>query len=549
LRVERREGMSPRKDLTAQVLAPRPAAYPARPQPRPPGVAQPKAAPSVQNARRPVAPAPYRPQPTPRVLQRKEALPQPPCGRVGGASAAHQASRSRAAAAPVNVRPKTSPARPSVPPAYHPQPAPKALQAKTPGNVPTPAQPRANHLRPLPPPAAPPQNAQPKMNVGLRPPLTGRPTAAPIPPAPYRPQAPKVLQAKQAEAHARFAGRTAAQPGLAAVQLKRQPGFTPPRAVAAPRRGVIQRILDEDFEHGGTPGKGETAACHAFAQRVSDFVDTAYDELISGNVKEWKGAKAATFLNMVLKGHSAAKTHAANAIEERVYALMKAGGMSLKWVPQFTEGMGSASKPDIVIHLPSGAEALVDITSERAHILRKAGGWTTSIRYVYVAEAYFNPIREGDIANIKSAIEKGGIGLSDARLLKMVADSEREDKLRAKKEENSEVREEFNKYGNFTLYALTNPRFWHVPKQSRQTAAMLFLRKHGVIVKGMRKMKGRRKPSIETLKKKRTMARKVGAKKGKKSAEQALKEMQSAKKKVVRMQSPKKQVVIHNFLK
>jgi hypothetical protein len=296
------------------------------------------------------------------------------------------------------------------------------------------------------------------------------------------------------------------------------------------------------------PLKGDTGKCRTFAKKVSDFVDQAYDELITGNVGAWKGAKAATFLNMVLKGHSAAKTHAANAIEERVYALMNATAMGLPWVPQHTDGMGSASRPDIVIHLGVGREALIDITSERGHILRKAGAWTTSARYVYVAEAYFDPIREGDIPNIKDAMVKGGIDSVQARLLKRLADEEREDKLRAKAQASAEVREEFNEWGSFARYASECPRFDKYPVGSRPTAAMLFLRKHGIIVKGMRRLKGRRKPSLETMKMRKTAARKVRAKKEQKSAEQALKELRG-RRRVVTTTKPTKVVRIHNFLK
>ncbi|HYH86890.1 MAG TPA: hypothetical protein VEX60_15665 [Pyrinomonadaceae bacterium] len=344
---------------------------------------------------------------------------------------------------------------------------------------------------------------------------------------------------------------------FAAVQLKRPTGVVPPRAVFAPNRGVIQRVLDEDFKHGGTPKMGETAACRAFAKKVSDFVDQAYNELISGNVKEWKGAKAATFLELLLNGHGTAKTHAANAIEERVYALMLKADMTLKWVPQFADAMGSASKPDIVIHLPSGNEALVDITSDRGHILGKAGGWTTSERYVYVAEAYFHSVREEHIANIKSAIEKGGIKLEDALELRKQADAARRKRLKALMEERRIVREGFREYGSFSNYALTE--FSSLPKSQRMTAAARYLRANGIVVKGMRRAKGKRKPSLETLKKKKATARKVRAAKEKKSAEELLATLKtpkltvpmkrSTRRAVVAKKKTATPVVIHKFLK
>lgn len=286
---------------------------------------------------------------------------------------------------------------------------------------------------------------------------------------------------------------------------------------------TIRRLLDEDFEHGGKPGPGETDQCNAFAKQVSTYVDQAYNELISGNLGAWKGAKAATFIGMVLRGSSVAHTHAANAIEERVYALMPQDKMAgLTWVPQFAEAMGSASKPDIVIHLPSGKQALVDITSDRGHILGKAGGWTTSELYVYVAEAYFPSITKSDIPNIKTAIQRGGIGLAEARVLKVDADEQRQDRLRKKRAETEEVRELYNTYDSFADFASTCDLFSHLTAGQRPTAATEFLRKHGIVVRGMRSRKGPRKPSPLTKKKMLTKARKVRDAKQKQSVEALL---------------------------
>lgn len=286
---------------------------------------------------------------------------------------------------------------------------------------------------------------------------------------------------------------------------------------------TLQRLLDEDFEHGGKPGPDETSQCSAFAQQVSTYVDQAYNELISGNLAAWKGAKAATFIDMVLRGSSVAHTHAANAIEERVYALMPKGKMSgLTWVPQFAEAMGAASKPDIVIHLPSGKQALVDITSDRGHILGKAGGWTTSELYVYVAEAYFPSITKTDIPNIKAAIQKGGIGEDEARVLKQAADEERKDRRDRKRADTAEVRELYNTFNSFEHFAQTCDQFKHLAKSQRYTAATALLRKHGIVVRGMRSKKGVRKPSPLTKKKMLTKARKARAAKQKQSVEALL---------------------------
>ncbi|HEX7333639.1 MAG TPA: hypothetical protein VF290_19205 [Pyrinomonadaceae bacterium] len=95
-----------------------------------PGVAQRKVGPTVQ-ARHPVAPAVYRPQPTPKVLQRKT---------VGSQQAPHTQSAKPVAPPPVYrpqavpkcLQTKMAPVAPAVKssPVYRPQPVPKVLQPK-----------------------------------------------------------------------------------------------------------------------------------------------------------------------------------------------------------------------------------------------------------------------------------------------------------------------------------------------------------------------------------------------------------------------------------
>jgi hypothetical protein len=93
-----------------------------------PAVAQPKTAAPFQKPRPPVAPPVYRPQPTPKVLQRKSANNQPQPGA---------SQPRRAPAAPPPYRPQPRPpalqrkSHPQAPPVYRPQPPPKVLQPKT----------------------------------------------------------------------------------------------------------------------------------------------------------------------------------------------------------------------------------------------------------------------------------------------------------------------------------------------------------------------------------------------------------------------------------
>lgn len=263
---------------------------------------------------------------------------------------------------------------------------------------------------------------------------------------------------------------------------------------------LVQRQLDKDFPHGGIPKGNDTQRCHDFAQKVSNLVDQAYGELISGNVKDWSGAKFATFTKMLMTDDPYTVPHVGNTVEERVYALMEAQNMGLKWTAQRTEGMGGVSRPDIVINLASDREALIDITSDRKHILRKAGGWTTSNRYVYVAEAWFPSITADDLPNIKAAFQQGGIDLNQALEAKRQADLLRQQKLATRQQELSQARELFNQYPSTA--AFIREYF----KGNRQKC-FTWMRANGLgNAKGVPKLKGKRKLSLES---KQAMKRKA----------------------------------------
>lgn len=274
--------------------------------------------------------------------------------------------------------------------------------------------------------------------------------------------------------------------------------------VATPAAGqVLQRILDEKFGHGGTPQGSDTKTCQEFAKKVSDPVDQAYFELLSGNVKGWNGAKFATFAKLLMEDNPYAVPHVGNAVEERVYALMKAVDMGVKCTPQFTEGMGGTSYPDIVINLADDREGLVDITSDRGHILGKAGAWTTSTRYVYVAEAWFPSVTEDDIPDIKAAFQKGGVSLKEALEAKAKADEVRKQKFEARQKELAEARELYNQYPS--LSAFVEDQF-----EGSRSDAFAWMRAHGLgSAKGVPKLKGKRKPSEVTRVAMKKKARKV----------------------------------------
>jgi hypothetical protein len=156
--------------------------------PRGPRVLQPKAASPLrpkaaapQLRPTPTAPTAYRPQPTPKVLQRKSGGVTPHANAAQRTHAAGTAHRTpvappvyRPQAPPRVLQPKAaaSTARPTTtaPPVYRPQPLPKVLQRKS--NQPSPA----------------PRNAAARPGATQGRPGTIQPKATPAPPAAYRPQ-------------------------------------------------------------------------------------------------------------------------------------------------------------------------------------------------------------------------------------------------------------------------------------------------------------------------------------------------------------------------
>jgi diketogulonate reductase-like aldo/keto reductase len=207
---------------------PKPSALPAcRPQPVP-KVLQRKAAaprpPLNQTKPQPAAPLAYRPQPVPKVLQRKTATTQ--------------------------QHPQTRPA-PTAPPAYRPQPVPHVLQTKTAGGQQSQADTTAR--RPVAPPVYRPtvkKILQPKMATAAQ----GRkpPNAPPV----YRPQRTPLIQGKANEERGANQTRANALPPAPRIVPQVRPAQAAqqkPRPVAAPPTSrppgsqVIQRRVTLKF--------------------------------------------------------------------------------------------------------------------------------------------------------------------------------------------------------------------------------------------------------------------------------------------------------------
>jgi hypothetical protein len=314
---------------------------------------------------------------------------------------------------------------------------------------------------------------------------------------------------------ARLATATPAAPGTPAPAGPAGPGRSPARAdpLAGALRGavarragaapVVQRKLDEDFAHGGTPKKGETAACHAFAKKVSAIVDEVYLDLVSGNVAAWKGAKIATFLRLLLAEKRAALVHVGNAIEERVYAVMKARDLGEEWVAQFDANMGGASFPDVVVHLGSGARGLIDVTSDRGHILRKAGGWCTSVHYIYVAEAWFPSVFLEHLDTIRENVVAGGVDSKQVEKLITEANTARSARQAERERVLREAREEYAQYSSYA--AFVREAF-----EGNRGEANAWMRAHGMGgYKGVATRRSRRTMTYEQKARKRKQAEKV----------------------------------------
>jgi hypothetical protein len=235
---------------TRQPLKPRPG--PTAPKAAPPAAARPA-------QKRPAAPAVYRPQPAPRVLQAK----RPP------------------AVAPVR---QGRPA-PSAPPVYRPQPSPAVLQAKKAAGQP----PRAEQSprRPVAPPVYRPTAASVQLKPARQgPPLPPKPNR-PAPPPP-RPQAatrpahrPEAMQTARPSA-VRGQNLTARPPHGVAQRMAAAQGNRPrPQAVSPRGPAVIQRRLPAQNYHFGLFG-AEAGNVPMNLQGIQNLLVRIYTQDLSG---------------------------------------------------------------------------------------------------------------------------------------------------------------------------------------------------------------------------------------------------------------------------
>lgn len=234
---------------------------PARPQPSPTPV---KKAINQSATRRagmsPVAPPAYRPQPTPKILQRKAAPCQPTAAgakkderqRVAAPVYRPQPvpkslQRKAAGVPPPAARPQPSPV---APPVYRPQPTPRVLQKKTLSPLASPHQPPPSQRVPSPTSRPrPTPNVLQKRAAGFQQPSsTGQAKRPPVAPPVYRPQLKGPVQPQM---YAPTQARN--QPRLPVGQRPSRPAQTAAqggvRPTAPGHKGVVQPLILVPFTH------------------------------------------------------------------------------------------------------------------------------------------------------------------------------------------------------------------------------------------------------------------------------------------------------------
>lgn len=203
-------------------------------------------------AKKPVAPPAYHPQPAPKVLQTKSATAQQ--------STPVQAHRA-----------------PAAPPAYRPQPAPQVLQRKMAGGQ---KQSGASPARPM-PVAPPPYRSQPTPRVlqkkasTTQPPSKNQTNRAPVAPPAYRPQpVPKVLQRKSAIGQSSKAGAAMSDARQRKVTPTAPPAYRPnPTAAVLQRNKSAAQPQTSACQHtrcgaGSNPSRHSTMPVRATARPV-----------------------------------------------------------------------------------------------------------------------------------------------------------------------------------------------------------------------------------------------------------------------------------------
>ena len=179
---------------------------------------------------------------------------------------------------------------------------------------------------------------------------------------------------------------------------------------------------------------------------------------------------------------------------------MLATDLGLEWVPQFDADTGGVSYPDIVVHLPSGNRALIDITSQRGHILGKGGAWCTSVNYVYVAEVWFPSVYRDHLPQIARNVAAGGVDQEHLERMMVEVDALRRARKATRDQELSEAREERGRYGSYASFVKE-------VFDGDKTAAGRWMRAHGMgDMKGVTRKAGRRRLDYAQKAKKRREA-------------------------------------------
>ncbi|MBE2320591.1 hypothetical protein DVA67_031820 [Solirubrobacter sp. CPCC 204708] len=223
------------------------------------------------------------------------------------------------------------------------------------------------------------------------------------------------------------------------------------------RRPLLLREVSEE-ETVAQPTPDELATCRRCAAILDGLTQQARAELINGEVRDWVGDKFNTFMKFIAAGKdNLAVLWAANAIEERVYALLKTTKLPCDWKPQRAESMGSASKPDIVLLFADSKVGLIDVTSDAGHILRKAGNWVGGAKHIYAAEVLFAKIDLPHLSVIKQAL--GKTGRISIRIRVKKAGAIQKERKQQRDKDAARARRLWNTYGSVEKIAASESEF------------------------------------------------------------------------------------------
>ncbi|WP_292803329.1 DUF4157 domain-containing protein [Nostoc sp. NMS7] len=169
--------------------------------------------------------------------------------------------------------------------------------------------------------------------------------------------------------------------------------------------GVIQRTLikHKPKKTGECLPEIENEA-DRLALQVDELVMKAYEEFIKGDYTGASQAQTDLYIyRMSEYKKNKEKMHPSTAAGYVIEGKANKGIAMLGHGLQVT-GRLKGTRPDVLISLSNGEEALIDITASNSigHIFNKPGNWTKHKKIVYVAESYYPSINFDNPSSTKS---------------------------------------------------------------------------------------------------------------------------------------------------